>query len=65
MAKITVNKKVYWKASGKLMTGKVKQILSDHVIVVADETDYLVRKEALSIHPLQKTANLNSRTIIA
>lgn len=64
MAKITVHKKVFWTAGGRQIEGKVKQILSDHVIVAAEGADYLVRKEALSIVPT-KIASSEKRIIIA
>lgn len=47
-AKLSVHKKVYWKAAGKDMSGKVKQILGDHVVVKADDSDYIVHKASLS-----------------
>lgn len=63
MGKITVHKKVFWTAAGRMMEGKVKQILSDHVIVASEGSDYLVRKAALKTEPITKIAG-NSQTII-
>ena len=60
MAKITIHKKVYWSAGGKPMEGKVKQILSDHVIVAADGGDYLVRKAMLTVVPIAKSASVTT-----
>jgi len=55
--KITVNKKVFWTAAGKLMEGKVKQIFSDHVAVIAnDKCEYVVLKSSLSVQPVTRTA---------
>lgn len=47
--KITVHKKVFWNAGDREMTGEVKQIMADHVLVRAGTTDYLVRKTACSL----------------
>lgn len=63
MSKITIHKKVFWTAAGRQMEGKVKQILSDHAVVTAEGSDYLVRKDSLSTQPVQKTASGN-KTII-
>lgn len=57
MAKICVHTKVYWTAAGKTMEGKVKQILSDHAIVHAEGSNYLVQKSALTTKPIQRTAS--------
>lgn len=65
MAKITVHSKVFWDAGGRKMEGKVKQILSDHAVVSADGTDYLVRKASLTSAKSLRTASSNGRTIIA
>lgn len=46
--KITIFKKVYWKSGGRELSGKVKQILSDHVVVKRDDGEYIVHKSALS-----------------
>lgn len=48
MSKITVNKTVTWFAGGKAMSGKIKQIMSDHVVVQASDSNYIVRKSAIS-----------------
>lgn len=49
--KITVFKKVYWRTASRQMSGRVKQILSDHVVVSSDGTDYIVSKRELSLEP--------------
>lgn len=51
MQKITIFKTVYWVAAGKQMSGKVKQIMSDHALVRAQDGDYIVRKALLSLKP--------------
>lgn len=51
-SKITIFMKVYWPANGKILEGKVKKILSDHAIVHAEGSDYLVQKAALSTKPI-------------
>lgn len=61
--KITIHKRVFWTAAGRRMEGKVKQILSDHAIVAADGSDYLVHKDALSAVPATKIAS-TAKTII-
>lgn len=58
MGKITVNKNVFWDAGGKKMSGKVKQILSDHAIVKAEGCEYVVRKASLSTIPLTHVASI-------
>lgn len=60
MAKITVNKQVFWSAGDRTMEGKVKQILSDHVVVHAEGSDYVVRKAVLSVKPIQRTASVTT-----
>jgi hypothetical protein len=42
------------------MEGKVKQILSDHAIVQAEGSNYLVQKSVLSTKPVQKTASVTT-----
>jgi hypothetical protein len=59
MPKITVTKTVYWDAGGKEMTGKVKQIYSDYVVIKAADCEYIVKKSALSLKPI-KTARKDS-----
>ena len=49
MAKLTVFKKVYWKSAGRDMSGKVKQIMSDHVVVKVEGSEYIVHKSQLSL----------------
>ena len=51
MDKITVRKKVFWNAAGKMMSGMVKQIFSTHAVVSAGDCDYVVQKASLSIAP--------------
>jgi hypothetical protein len=65
MAKIFVNKKVFWIAAGRQMEGKVKQILSDHAIVSTEDSNYIVHTGALSTQPIQKTAGSNKTVIVA
>lgn len=55
MEKIVVFKKVYWKAAGREMSGKVKQIMSDHVVVKTEDGEYIVLKSALSLKPEKKS----------
>jgi hypothetical protein len=49
MAKITVLKKVYWKAAGREMSGIVTQIMLDHAVVKSEGSEYIVRKAILSL----------------
>jgi hypothetical protein len=61
MAKLTVNKTVFWSSSGKMMSGKVRNILSDHVVVAGPRgTDYILHKSAISIRPAGRIAGLIS-----
>ena len=53
--KITVFKKVYWKNAGKDLSGKVKQVMLDHVVVKSDDGEYIVRKDALTLSPEKKS----------
>lgn len=47
MSRITVFKMVYWKEAGREISGKVKQILNDHIVVTASSGggEYIVRKD--------------------
>jgi len=45
--RITANKQVAWDVGGKEMVGKVKQVMSDHVVVVSSDAEYIVRKAIL------------------
>jgi hypothetical protein len=65
MPKITVMKTVFWEANGKQMEGKVKQILSDHAIVDAQGSNYVVLKSALSLKPILKVASSYRKIIVA
>ena len=65
MPKITINKTVFWEANGRVMEGKVKNIMSDHAVVNAEGTNYLVRKAVLSMKALSKNAENAKRTIVA
>ncbi len=58
MAKIiAVNKLVSWKSGGTRISGKVRQVLGDHVIVRAsDGVDYIVMKSALSLESAPERA---------
>ena len=47
--KITVHKTVYWNSGNQELSGKVKQIMGDHVVVASNGTDYLVRKTACNL----------------
>jgi len=51
MDKITVRKRVFWNAAGKMMSGTVKQIFSSHVSVSAEGCEYIVRRACLSTSP--------------
>lgn len=51
MEKITVRKKVFWNAAGKMMSGTVKQIFSTHALVAAGDCDYIVQKSNLRAVP--------------
>ena len=58
MDRITVHKKVFWSAGDRMLSGKVKQIMSDHVLVETASGNHLVRKSALSTGPVGKIASL-------
>lgn len=53
--KLSVFKKVYWKSAGKELSGKVKQIMADHVVIKADDGEYIVQRAALSMKPEKKS----------
>jgi hypothetical protein len=54
MSRITVFKTVFWKEAGREVSGKVKQILHDHVVITAATGgEYIVRKDQVY---LKKTA---------
>lgn len=44
MSRLTVFKKVFWKEAGREVSGKVKQILHDHVVVATSSGEYIVHK---------------------
>jgi hypothetical protein len=58
MNKITINKTVYWAAGERMMSGQVKQVMSDHVLVKSAGLQYLVNKTALSVKPVGKFASI-------
>lgn len=58
--KITIHKTVFWNAGGRVMTGKVKQIMSDHAVIASEGTDYIVQKASLSTKPFGKIASMVS-----
>jgi len=60
MSKLFVNKSVFWSANGSKLAGKVKSIMSDHVLVVTpDGTQHIVSSSILSTKPLDKLALLS------
>jgi hypothetical protein len=61
MAKLTVNKTVFWNSNSRMLSGKVRNILSDHVVVAGtDGTDYILHKSAINQKPTGKIAGLLS-----
>jgi hypothetical protein len=60
--KLTVNKPVFWNVGEKKMSGKVKQVMGDHIVVKAADAEYIVNKSCLSTTPVSKLASL---TVIA
>ena len=58
MEKITIHKSVFWNTGNGLLSGKVKQIMSDHVLVETASGNHLVRKSVLSGKPIGKIASL-------
>jgi hypothetical protein len=60
MSKLFVNKSVFWSRNGTKMAGKVKSIMSDHVLVVTpDGTQHIVASNVLSTKPMDKLALLS------
>jgi hypothetical protein len=49
--KITVFKHVYWKHAGQKLSGKVRLLMGDHVLVKTATGEYVVLKDALSLKP--------------
>jgi hypothetical protein len=49
--KLTVRKTVSWDDRGRRLTGKVTQIMGDHVVVAVGPDKYIVNKEVLSVMP--------------
>ena len=47
--KITIHKTVFWSCGEREMTGKVKQVVGDHVVVASNGTDYMVRKSVCTL----------------
>jgi hypothetical protein len=46
MSRITVFKTVFWKEAGREVSGKVKQILHDHIVVTASSGgEYIIRRD--------------------
>jgi len=57
MSKICVNKSVFWTTHETKLSGKVKLVMSDHVVVVTpDGTQHLVSKRILDTKPMDKLA---------
>jgi len=44
MSRITVFKKVFWKEAGTEKSGKVKQILHDHLVVKTESGEHIIHK---------------------
>jgi len=49
--KITIFKKVYWKHAGQKLSGNVRMIMGDHVLVKSINGEYVVLKDKLSLKP--------------
>lgn len=64
MERITVHKKVFWSANDRMLSGKVKQVMSDHVLVETASGNHLVRKAALSCKPIGKIASLMKLAVL-
>jgi len=59
MSKICVNKHVFWSRNETKLSGKVKSVMSDHVLVVTpDGTQHIVSTSVLSTKPIDKLALL-------
>lgn len=58
MAKFTVNKEVFWNTGTKNMTGRIKQIMGDYIVVKATDANYIVNKANLLTKPISKLASL-------
>jgi hypothetical protein len=57
--RITVKKTVSWDDRGRKLTGKVAQILGDHVVVMVGPDKYIVNKSVLSVIPMTRVASAN------
>ena len=51
--RICVNKRVSWQAGDRRITGKVLQVLGDHVRVESNGMNYIVLKSVIVVDPDQ------------
>ena len=49
--KICVNKRVSWYAAGRRISGKVIQVIGDHVKVESEGMSYIVPKSVVAVDP--------------
>jgi hypothetical protein len=65
MSKICVNRHVFWSRNETKMSGKVKSVMSDHVLVVSpDGTQHIVASSILSTKPIDKLALLSCPSMV-
>jgi len=60
MSRITVFKTVFWKEAGREVSGKVKQILHDHVVVACASGEYIVRKDQVYLKKPEPKENTDA-----
>jgi len=58
MDKIRIGKVVFWKTANKTMTGKVKKVMSSHVVIDSGGLEYIVQRDILSTDPIDKIAKM-------
>lgn len=52
--RITIFKKVKWKHAGKDLSGTVRLVMGDHVLVKCPDGEYIVRKAILTPNNAKK-----------
>jgi len=58
MDKIRIGRVVFWKTASKTMTGKAKKVMSSHAVIDSNGTEYIVRRDILSVEPIDKVAKM-------
>lgn len=64
MPKITVNKQVFWSSAGRDLSGKVRQVVGDHLVVSSSGSNYILHSSSVRLKPMDKLASLRKSASI-